>query len=300
LQRIDLTGPNIRPRLCGAAQRAGERAIRDYVSGAGRHLHLHESAPPPRPWGHPDLVLSDAVANGVLSELDAELIGLTRLERMPLRQAAERLGLSEAAARKRRQRCEPELIAALRSGEIASALSPTITSPAPRRVEDTNPARSQGLPDAEAATDPKGGRDVAPGSARTFPSGTAWVVRQPAVRRAEPSRDRRQALRHRVAAAAVVAAIAVLVVALVGTEAFAAAPSDLNTVFTNIRNWLIGLLATLATLMLTIGGLRYLVAGGDPGEVQKAKSALKAAAFGYGLAVLAPLFVNVLKSVVGG
>ncbi|KAB8186194.1 hypothetical protein FH610_009785 [Microbispora catharanthi] len=100
------------------------------------------------------------------------------------------------------------------------------------------------------------------------------------------------------------AAIAILVIAAVATGAFAAspvaaAPSDLNAVFTNLRNWLIGLLATLATLMLTIGGLRYLVAGGDPGEVQKAKAALKAAAFGYALAVLAPLFVSILKRVVG-
>ncbi len=79
----------------------------------------------------------------------------------------------------------------------------------------------------------------------------------------------------------------------------AATPSDLNTVFNNLRNWLIGLLATLATLMLTLGGLRYLVAGGDPGEVQKAKAALKAAAFGYALAILAPLFVSVLKRIVG-
>jgi hypothetical protein len=80
----------------------------------------------------------------------------------------------------------------------------------------------------------------------------------------------------------------------------APAPSNLTMVFDNMRNWIIGLLAALATLMLTVGGLRYLVAGGDPGEVQKAKAALKAAAFGYGLAVLAPLFVSVLKRIVGG
>lgn len=96
---------------------------------------------------------------------------------------------------------------------------------------------------------------------------------------------------------------AVPFVAAAATSALAssviAAPSDLNTVFTNLRNWLIGLLATLATLMLTLGGLRYLVAGGDPGEVQKAKAALKAAAFGYALAVLAPLFVSILKRIVG-
>ncbi|NBE94523.1 hypothetical protein FE391_34860 [Nonomuraea sp. KC401] len=96
------------------------------------------------------------------------------------------------------------------------------------------------------------------------------------------------------------AAIAVLLVAVVATAALAAAPADLNTVFTNLRNWLIGLLATLATLMLTVGGLRYLIAGGDPGEIQKAKAALKAAAFGYALAVLAPLFMSVLKRIVGG
>jgi hypothetical protein len=304
LRHIDLTGPNVRPRLCGAAQRAGERAVRDYASETGRHLPLHESAQPPHPWGHPDLVLIDAVASGVLSELDAELIGLTRLERMPLRQAAERLGLSEAAARKRRQRCEPELVAALRSGEIESALSLTITSPAPRRVGDTIPARSRGLPDAEVATNPKGGRDVAPGSARTFPSGDAWVVWQPGRQQAEPRGGTRQRSWCRAAMVALAVATAVLIIVLVATDAFAdvaaAAPSDLQTVFTNLRNWLIGLLATLATLMLTVGGLRYLIAGGDPGEVQKAKAALKAAAFGYGLAILAPIFVNVLKKVVGG
>ncbi|RBQ14187.1 hypothetical protein DP939_42210 [Spongiactinospora rosea] len=75
---------------------------------------------------------------------------------------------------------------------------------------------------------------------------------------------------------------------------------DLDTVFTNLRNWLLGMLTALSTLMLTIGGIRYLIAGGDPGEVQKAKAALKTAAYGYALAVLAPLFVTVLQGIVGG
>lgn len=47
--------------------------------------------------------------------------------------------------------------------------------------------------------------------------------------------------------------------------------SDLGEVIDNIRNWVVGLLVALATLLLTIGGLRYLLAGGDPGEVNKAK-----------------------------
>ena len=77
------------------------------------------------------------------------------------------------------------------------------------------------------------------------------------------------------------------------------AVATLPQVMDNIRNWLIGLLSGLATLFVTIGGLRYLMAGGNEGEVMKAKGALKSAACGYGLAALAPVLVDILKSVVG-
>ena len=75
--------------------------------------------------------------------------------------------------------------------------------------------------------------------------------------------------------------------------------SDLDTVITNIRNWLVGLLVVLATLLLTIGGLRYLLAGGDPGEVNKAKDTLKYSALGYLVAILAPILVQILRGFVG-
>ncbi|GAB4588971.1 pilin [Nocardia sp. IFM 10818] len=71
-------------------------------------------------------------------------------------------------------------------------------------------------------------------------------------------------------------------------------------VLDNLRNWLIGILATIATVCLTIGGTRYLICSGDPGEVERAKVALKAACIGYALAMLAPLVVAVLKQIVGG
>ncbi|MEU6318103.1 pilin [Streptomyces sp. NPDC047009] len=77
------------------------------------------------------------------------------------------------------------------------------------------------------------------------------------------------------------------------------AVADNPTVIANLRNWIVGLLAALATLFFTFGGLRYLMAGGDPGKVESAKRALKAAAIGYGLAVLAPVIVTVLQSIVG-
>ena len=80
----------------------------------------------------------------------------------------------------------------------------------------------------------------------------------------------------------------------------AAAGPSLNTVIDNLRNWLVGILAGVATLFLTVGGLRYLAAGGDPSQVEKAKVALRSAAVGYALAILAPLLVSILASVVGG
>jgi hypothetical protein len=84
------------------------------------------------------------------------------------------------------------------------------------------------------------------------------------------------------------------------TTRVVAVAASVSTVLTNIRNWIMGILASVATVFLTIGGLRYVIANGDPGEVQKAKTAFKSAALGYGLAALAPLVVTVLQGIVGG
>lgn len=104
-----------------------------------------------------------------------------------------------------------------------------------------------------------------------------------------------------VAAAVVVALVTMLWVApsAQAAEHVLALAPDIHTVLNNIRNWIMGILAGLATLFLTVGGVRYLVAGGDPGQVGKAKESFTSAAFGYGLAVLAPLVVGILKGFVG-
>jgi Type IV secretion system pilin len=80
----------------------------------------------------------------------------------------------------------------------------------------------------------------------------------------------------------------------------AASVTSLNQVMTSIQVWLGGLLGGLATLLATVGGFRYLLGAGDPGEVLKAKETLKYAAVGYAVAVLAPLLVSILKGFVGG
>jgi hypothetical protein len=97
------------------------------------------------------------------------------------------------------------------------------------------------------------------------------------------------------------ASTAVLVLLVAMAEPAWAQPADptLGQVIDRLRLVLVGLLAGLATLFLTVGGVRYLFAGADPGQVEKAKGALRAAAVGYGLAALAPALTGLLRYVVG-
>jgi hypothetical protein len=79
----------------------------------------------------------------------------------------------------------------------------------------------------------------------------------------------------------------------------AAAAGDLNSVIDSIRAWVAGLLAGLATLFLTVGGVRYLAANGNPRAIEEGKSAIKSALIGYALAALSPMLVDILRRVLG-
>ena len=79
-----------------------------------------------------------------------------------------------------------------------------------------------------------------------------------------------------------------------------AAPKTLPEVITGIQGWIMGILAAIATMFFVIGGLRYMTAGGDPAQVEQAKGNFKSAAFGYALAVLAPVLLQILAGIVGG
>lgn len=92
-----------------------------------------------------------------------------------------------------------------------------------------------------------------------------------------------------------------ITVALAGVAYAAPGPgilaaASISQVISNMRNWLNGILAAAATLSLVVGGIRYLMAGGDPSEVERAKQALKSAAIGY---ALAPVLVTVVGQWVG-
>jgi hypothetical protein len=106
------------------------------------------------------------------------------------------------------------------------------------------------------------------------------------------------------------AAHAVLVLLLLSTPAAAyadahpdmvvLAANTLPAVIRNLQTWVMGILAALATLFLVLAGVYWATAGGDPAQVDKAKGALKNALIGYGLAVLAPVLLQVVKGIVGG
>jgi hypothetical protein len=81
-----------------------------------------------------------------------------------------------------------------------------------------------------------------------------------------------------------------------------AAPAGLGQVvdiLDNVRNALVIVLTALAIAALTYAGIRYVIAGGDPAGVEKAKTAAKSALVGLGLALLAPILVAIVKGIVG-
>ena len=86
-----------------------------------------------------------------------------------------------------------------------------------------------------------------------------------------------------------------------GSPAFAAPnPNDPNTaalngIITNIRNWVMGILFAVAVLFATVGAVRYLFAGGDPAQVEKAKGSFKDALIGFALAILAPILLGIVR-----
>lgn len=136
------------PHLMRQARRAGLGWLRHQRAADTPIGHTwFDSSPPARPWGHPDLVLADAVAAGVITAYEAALIGATRLDRLPLRTIAGRDNTELEALYKRRRRAEHRLAVYL-AGRIthagrAAALHPTAAAASARLAArpDTSAAR---------------------------------------------------------------------------------------------------------------------------------------------------------------
>ncbi len=107
-------------RLCWLARTGAQRLLRAELSEQARVGTDPVSAAPPRPWGHPDLVLAKAVTAGVIGAADAELIGATRIGDMDLADAANELGITYKACHLRRSRAESKLVEFLGSDRYSS------------------------------------------------------------------------------------------------------------------------------------------------------------------------------------
>lgn len=118
LFRVDLTATALCARLVRAGGRAG---IRQVYRDAAPHRPVYAdfaSHPPRVPWGHPDLLLVDAVRAGVISSDDARLIAVTRLEGVAVDTLAHRSGELVNTVVVRRRRAERRLRDAILSGSV--------------------------------------------------------------------------------------------------------------------------------------------------------------------------------------
>lgn len=106
--------------------KVAQRLLSATFTAARAALHAEEpgrtTGPVPVPVtaaGHPDMVLGRAVAAGVISVAESELIGATRLEGVAVASYAERAGRGYWAVVKERSRAEERLVAAIRAGVLS-------------------------------------------------------------------------------------------------------------------------------------------------------------------------------------
>ncbi|PPK61895.1 hypothetical protein V5P93_002368 [Actinokineospora auranticolor] len=152
LATIDLHRPRVMNRLRWVAYRAGYACVREALtmprpSGLG-----YGSMTPPPPSGHPDFVLADAVAAGVITAAEAELIGSTRFEDVSLADAAALRDLSHQAVKKARRRAEFRLVDYLLADtRDTPTTQDTTRTPAPGNADGTSPSDATAHPTATGA-----------------------------------------------------------------------------------------------------------------------------------------------------
>ncbi|MDX8030991.1 hypothetical protein SK803_12250 [Lentzea sp. BCCO 10_0856] len=139
LSTIDLRPPRIMLRLRWAAYRSGYRALTEALAGPTPVAPGFRSTPPHAPWGHPDLVLARAVADGVLTQTEAALIGATRLEEVPVADWAAAHQTGEWAVYKMRKRAELRLAVYLRDGAAETDPTDPLTDQVATAVALTRP-----------------------------------------------------------------------------------------------------------------------------------------------------------------
>lgn len=123
LPTVDTSRRRIVRRLCWSAYRAGVR-FRDANVDLTAGVQVGTAMPASRPWGAPELVLEQAVAEQVITRSEARLIASTRLDEVPLETVARKLHIPHGALMLRRFRAEHRLAEAILSGKLQTTVFP--------------------------------------------------------------------------------------------------------------------------------------------------------------------------------
>ncbi|GGM81684.1 hypothetical protein GCM10011609_17140 [Lentzea pudingi] len=150
LSTVDLRPPRIILRLRWAACRSGYHALSEALSSPTPIAPGFRSTPPHAPWGHPDLVLARAVADGVLTQTEAALIGATRLENVSVADWAAAHELSEWAVYKTRKRAELRLVDYLREAIAEADPTDTLTDQVAAAVALSQPTSAPSVATSES------------------------------------------------------------------------------------------------------------------------------------------------------
>ncbi|HEY2667533.1 MAG TPA: hypothetical protein VGK51_11915 [Actinomycetota bacterium] len=70
-------------------------------------------------------------------------------------------------------------------------------------------------------------------------------------------------------------------------------------ILNRVRDMLMLIIGSLSLVMLTVGGIRYVTAGGDKDGINGAKQTVKHALLGLGVAILAPVLIQIIKTILG-
>jgi len=72
----------------------------------------------------------------------------------------------------------------------------------------------------------------------------------------------------------------------------------LNTVYT-VTSWIFFIMLTLAVVLIIIGGIMYMISGGDPAKTKKGKDFITYAIVGLVIALLARFLPPIVKFILG-
>lgn len=73
--------------------------------------------------------------------------------------------------------------------------------------------------------------------------------------------------------------------------------TGITTIFGNIANWILGIVAIIAVVILIYAGFLFMTAGGEEDKLASAKNYLKYGLIGLGIAILAFSGVTLVQSI---